>query len=360
MQQHQQQHQHPRRILERTGFNLDGFDPRQFRERIRIPRECLEYLIDRLGPILERPTHRSQAFTPSQLLIMYLRFLGTNCQFFNMQDIFGIDRRTVSQVVTEVTEAILTIEDELIRFPSPEKCLEVAAKFYGIAKMPGVIGCVDGTHVTIQNVPKDVESGFVNRHHNHSYNVAVVVGFNYEIYFTNVNHPGSWHDSRILKDSRIWTAFEEEKKRPFDGAIILGDSAYPLTDWLIPPFRGDHDGKSQIGKFNKSHTKTRSTVERAIGVIKKRFYVLKEGFRIHSLDKISKIIKVCVILHNICVKFGDHGKNLRYHPDVIKRLGYNPDDYEDDDDEEEEEELTEDDNVADFDRCQYILNKYFN
>ena len=91
----------------------------------------------------------------------------------------------------------------------------------------------------------------MNRHHNHSYNVAVVTGFNNEIYFANVNHPGSWHDSRIIKDSKLWQYFEQENKRPFDGAIILGDSAYPLTDWMIPPYRGDHDKETPKGKFNK-------------------------------------------------------------------------------------------------------------
>ena len=112
---------------------------------------------------------------------------------------------------------------------------------------------------------------------------------------------GSWHDSRILKDSNLWTAFEIEKRKPFDEAIILGDSAYPETDWLIPPFKGDHGHKTPKGKFNKSHMKTRSTVERAIGVMKKRFFVLKEGFRIHNMAKVSKIVKVyySVICKNI-------------------------------------------------------------
>ena len=50
----------------------------------------------------------------------------------------------MSQVVTEVTEAMLTLEDQMIRFPTPENCLEVARNFYKIAEMPGVIGCVDG------------------------------------------------------------------------------------------------------------------------------------------------------------------------------------------------------------------------
>ena len=76
--------------------------------------------------------------------MIYLRFIGTNSPFFNFEEIFGLNRRTVSEIVTEVTEAMLSLEEELIQFPSPEKCLEVAKEFEKIAKMPGIIGAVDG------------------------------------------------------------------------------------------------------------------------------------------------------------------------------------------------------------------------
>jgi len=52
-------------------------------------------------------------------------------------------------------------------------------------------------------------------------------------------HAGRCHDSRVLKDSSLWESFEDDKARPFPEAVILGDSAYPLTDWLITPFPGE-------------------------------------------------------------------------------------------------------------------------
>ena len=85
------------------------------------------------------------------------------------------------------------------------------------------------------------------------------------IYFANVNHAGSWHDSQTIQDSDLWTSFEVEGRRPFPGAVILGDIAYIETSWLIPPFRGDHTRDSPKDKFNQSHRRTRSVVERAIG-----------------------------------------------------------------------------------------------
>ena len=53
-------------------------------------------------------------------------------------------------------------------------------------------------------------------------------------------------------------------------------------------------------------------------MLKQRFYALKDGFRVHDLERISKLIKVAIILHNLSIKFNDHGKNLP-PPDTGRR-----------------------------------------
>ena len=42
------------------------------------------------------------------------------------------------------------------------------------------------------------------------------------------------HDARILREGSVWRTFEGNP-RPIDG-FILGDSAYPLCEWLLTPF----------------------------------------------------------------------------------------------------------------------------
>ena len=43
---------------------------------------------------------------------------------------------------------------------------------------------------------------------------------------------------QVLRESSLWDSFEGGA-RPFPGAVILGDSAYPNRDWLVTPFPGD-------------------------------------------------------------------------------------------------------------------------
>ena len=49
---------------------------------------------------------------------------------------------------------------------------QVIRGFAEIANMPGVVGCIDGTHIRIKR-PIEFEKAFVNRKHYHSINVQV-------------------------------------------------------------------------------------------------------------------------------------------------------------------------------------------
>ena len=111
----------------------------------------------------------------------------------------------------------------------------------------------------------------------------------------------------MLQSTSLWNQFELGH-RPFPQAVILGDSAYPCRDWLIPPFPGDPDGER--GRFNEAHRRTRNVIERAFGILKNRFTVLKTTVRLRSMEECSRLVICCAILHNLCLKFGDSADDL--------------------------------------------------
>jgi len=112
---------------------------------------------------------------------------------------------------------------------------------------------------------------------------------------------------QVLQNTTLWDQFEQGF-RPFPQAVILGDSAYPCRDWLIPPFVGDPDGER--GRFNEAHRRTRNVIERAFGLLKNRFTVLKTHLRLRSMEECCRLVICCVILHNMCLKFGDDADDL--------------------------------------------------
>jgi hypothetical protein len=207
------------------------------------------------------------------------------------------------------------LKNDVIKWPAD--CSKLSQQFFEQGGFPSVCGCIDGTHVLV-SPPQEDERSFVNRHHSYSLNVLAVAGPDLSFYYVNANFPGRCHDARVLRESSIWRVFEDEHNRPFPGAVILGDSAYPLTDWLITPFPGEPDGAK--GRFNAAQRSTRNLVERSFGVLKKRFFSLATGLRVKDMNFASKLVVSAMILHNLCIQTGDKEEEDGFQPEEAEEI----------------------------------------
>ena len=105
-----------------------------------------------------------------------------------------------------------------------------------------------------------------------------------------VGWPGSRTDAHILKHSKLWRRTRELFPA---GHYLIGDSGYPLLNWLVTPFT-----KVQVladatkGDFNFNHASSRVVVEQAFGLLKSRFRILKTGLTLHDLRNVSAEPKV--------------------------------------------------------------------
>ena len=148
---------------------------------------------------------------------------------------------------------------------------------------------------------------YLNRYQGHSINVCAVSGPDLQFYYMNANFGGRSHDSRVLRCSSLWQSFEERRQRPFGNAVLLGDSGYPLRDWILTPYA---DPDPDQARYNRAQIRTRNTVERGFGVWKKRFYCLALILRVRDMALATKIITCCAILHNLAIQSGDSGEDL--------------------------------------------------
>ncbi|RXN16488.1 Retrovirus-related Pol poly from transposon [Labeo rohita] len=80
---------------------------------------------------------------------------------------------------------------------------------------------------------------------------------------------------------------------------FLGDKGYPLTEYLVTPLA--NPATEQERRFNTAHIRTRSTVERCIGLLKGRWLCLGSagGALLYSPQKSCDIILASGVLHNI-------------------------------------------------------------
>ncbi|KAL7370675.1 hypothetical protein ABVT39_007405 [Epinephelus coioides] len=216
----------------------------------------------------------------------------------SMQNVVGdtiqAHKSTVCRAVRRVALALCGHLNNYVQLPSGARQDVVRQKYHNIGGFPDVVGCVDGTHVKIK-APSDHENAYVNRKGFHSLNAQLVC--DPDLILTNcvIKWPGCKHDSFILRQSSIYTDFEEGRAT----GMLLGDLGYPLKRWLMTPYINADTLPKR--RYNEAHSKTHNVIERCIEVLKRRWACLHKGqlpFRHKYLVISYKIIVHCSLIIN--------------------------------------------------------------
>lgn len=267
--------------------------------------------------------YRNDALPSMLRLLLTLRFYATGCQTLVAGDFSGVSKSTVSRVVMSVSTSIAQLFPRFVSMPQGrEERITTASNFFRLARFPRVIGAMDCTHVKIQSPGKnnfkirierniilqfvsiyltsslsisggDQAEYFRNRKGYHSYNVQAVCGTDLKFYDVIARWPGSCHDPTIFNNSAIKAKFE---RGDFHDDILLGDSGYENTPYLATPLLNPATATENL--YNESQIRSRNVIERAFGVLKKRFPVLSTGIR-SNVENVEAIIIACTVLHNI-------------------------------------------------------------
>lgn len=113
--------------------------------------------------------------------------------------------------------------------------------------------------------------------------------------------PGRVHDARVFRQSDIYGRITDLANPLIQhDHHILGDSAYPLMQNLLTPFRDNgHLTRDQIN-YNVKLSCIRSVIERAFAQLKGKFRRLKY-LDIGDPDFGTEIIVAACVLHNFII-----------------------------------------------------------
>ncbi|KAL8103470.1 hypothetical protein AgCh_027889 [Apium graveolens] len=236
---------HRQRVREEVMDDLSN--RAKCRDTIRMNKEAFLKLCKIL--ISDGDLRPTQQISVEEQVARFLHIIGGDERNRFISWVYRRSFSTTSRTFHRVLKAILTVEDRFLQQPNGQIIpQEIRKKRRFFPYFKDCVGAIDGTHVRVRVPSKDVPSGW----------------------------EGTASDSRIIKD-----ALSRDYKLIIPrGKYYLVDAGLPHRTGLIAPFRGvryhlkeysAHEPHNAKELFNHRHASLRNTIERAFGVLKKRF-----------------------------------------------------------------------------------------
>lgn len=286
------------RVFRDRSNPFDVYDDLDFWMRYRFSKPSVIRIADLVRTNIQHRTNRSKPFAAEIQVLIALRFYATG----SFQRIVGdatssASSSSVCRIVKNVSAALARHCDAVIRQPVGQEQLRTIEEFNALGRIPSVVGCLDCTHVEIQNPDRGDTLRFVNRKGRYSINVQVVCDATLRMTNLVARWPGSTHDARILFNSAMYDEFANGRRQ----GIILADGGYMSETWLLTPVPNPRTVAER--RYNTGHARMRVTVERLFGIWKRRFPCLQK-LRL-KLSRCLSVIVAAGVLHNLAIQYKD-------------------------------------------------------
>ncbi|XP_068697291.1 uncharacterized protein [Montipora foliosa] len=175
-----------------------------FWSHFRLSTGTFEALTLELGNYPEIPTGPPHGRLPNSVskhLLIILWFLGNQESIRSIADRFNVTKRSVFLCCKRVCDAIKNnVASRMIMWMTQDRMKLITDGFRQHKGMPGVIGAIDGLHITIK-APQECPEDYVNR--KDFYSVVLQGISEHKMVFIDcyTGWSGGVHDSRVLKNS---------------------------------------------------------------------------------------------------------------------------------------------------------------
>jgi hypothetical protein len=205
-----------------------------------------------------------------------------------------------------VVQAILDcLYNSYVKWPDLAEQRAIADRIRAEFGLPNCIGIADGTLLPLAFRPStDDYADYKGRKMLYTLTMLVVNNDQRRIRYFNAGWPGSTHDDRVFRNSKIVQDLDDHF---LETEYIIGDSAYGPQNFMVSVFKKPVGSPMQPDNevFNMKLAKPRVSSEHTIGILKGRFPFLRSirmrltGKR--SFKKILRYVTVCVVLHNFLI-----------------------------------------------------------
>jgi len=264
---------------------------------------------NQLAKILARyPEYQCEgptAVSPELKLASALRWLAGGA-YVDAADVHGQRQATFFVHLWDTLEKLNAVENVHFPLDDAEKLDVLSAEFSagaGGGAWVGSIGALDGVVFKTQKPKwyevKNVRDFYCARKHKWGINVQAICSRKCIFLWYSVNAGAAIHDSTAFNATALGRrmAGGEGIPTPYH---VLGDAAYPASNCLMTPIPGQHGSPTPEDTFNFFQSSKRMAIERAFGILVKRWGVFSRALQC-SLEHSILVIEVCFKLHNVCM-----------------------------------------------------------
>eukprot|EP00762_Andalucia_godoyi_P008141 ANDGO_07402.mRNA.1 hypothetical protein PPTG_21631 len=255
----------------------------------------------------QRPVH-------VQLFVVLWR-LAHNASYSEVSFIFRVAEGSIKNYSDRICKALALMHQQVSRFPQTvEQMKSSGLAFFESTVLPGCIGVIDGTHIPIR-APREWAPDYFCFKKYHSLNNVCVVDASLCFIYSRTGFPGAAHDQANFVNSELYGMRSLMNEA---GVYILGDTGYACRDYMLCGFKQPRNGSltSRQIQFNTNLSRVRVVVERAFGILKSKWRILRQRLETDTVFMAMQIILACFFLHNYQIQWDD-GTGKLFCPELF-------------------------------------------
>ncbi|XP_010424263.1 PREDICTED: putative nuclease HARBI1 [Camelina sativa] len=303
-------------------FSEDAtYPPPLFRRRYRMNKALFMRITDRLSNEIlffqqRRDATGRFALSAIQKCTAAIRMMAYGCAADALDEYLRLSETTAMQCLVNFVEGVINLfGDEYLRRPTPED-LQRLLDIGELRGFPGMIGSIDCMHWEWKNCPTAWKGQYTRGSGNPTIVLEAVASHDLWIWHAFFGPPGTLNDINVLDRSPVFDdilqGYAPKVNYIVNGceyhlAYYLTDGIYPKWATFIQSIKLPQDPKASF--FATCQEAVRKDVERAFGVLQARFAIVKNPALVHNKETIGKIMRACIILHNMIVEDERDGYN---------------------------------------------------
>uniref|UniRef100_A0A0D3BP35 DDE Tnp4 domain-containing protein n=1 Tax=Brassica oleracea var. oleracea TaxID=109376 RepID=A0A0D3BP35_BRAOL len=272
------------------------------------------HIVDRLSNEVEFFRQKKDALgrlslSSLQKCTTAIRVLAYGTAADAVDEYLRLGETTTRSCVQHFVEGIINVlGDEYLRRPTPadlQRLLDIGEH----RGFPGMIGSIDCMHWEWKNYPTAWKGQYSRGSRKPTIVLEAVASYDLWIWHAFFGPPGTLNDINVLDRSPVFDDIIKDlvpqvtfsvNGRKYHLAYYLTDGIYPKLATFIQSIPIPQGPKARL--FAQHQEAVRKDVECAFGVLQVRFAIVKNPTLFWDKAKIGKIMRACIILHNMIVE----------------------------------------------------------